>query len=581
MRGEESVFSRAVGTYARFLARNPKLVLAIIIIFTIVMGVAGSKVKTKSMNYEEMLPKSVDEIGAMFTIIDEFGMTSSTVYVVVKADGSGAADVLDPTVLRYMDRLTGALLTNPYIDSASSILDVILPYTNGTIPSAKSDVLRAIHASEIRCYPPAPSPQEAIHQAAEAGFQLSEVSEKVGEAQLNMSYGLSEISAGLSSLSLTLKTISRNIREGKMDTKALEDAYVQLYTLNYAISTSPTLSQQEKDAMLASLAQLEDDLNSITNAFQNIGYHFNELAGALDGMAMALEGISASLQQISAGMNASANASMMVSEALVNLSSGLQQLEIMLSTIVPQQKHTIQCIRTDPLKGYVSDDRTLAVIHLSVYALNEDQSAELVKELEEVVEDVPAPPGVVAELGGGIVYGTEIKMRVGEIMRKTSTISLLSILIIVCLILYSVRFGLTSLAAILFGTIWVYGMFGLMGVDISPSTSGAISMIMGIGIDFGIQVVNRFRQELRNGDVERAAETAIKRTFYPMLITTLAALIGFRAMGMGTITILKDLGAMMSYGVAMCFIAAITVVPALAVIVAKGSYRGGKSKVKK
>ena len=49
-------------------------------------------------------------------------------------------------------------------------------------------------------------------------------------------------------------------------------------------------------------------------------------------------------------------------------------------------------------------------------------------------------------------------------------------------------------------------------------------------------------------------------------ITTLAALIGFRAMSLGQLTLLADLGNMMSYGVLFCFIAAITVIPSMLVI---------------
>jgi len=91
-------------------------------------------------------------------------------------------------------------------------------------------------------------------------------------------------------------------------------------------------------------------------------------------------------------------------------------------------------------------------------------------------------------------------------------------------------------------------------------------MIMGIGIDFGIQVVNRFRQERKKHGIEKAMEITLSSVFIPMLITTLAALIGFRAMSLGKLTLLGDLGNMMSLGVLFCFIAAISVVPSALVI---------------
>jgi predicted RND superfamily exporter protein len=91
-------------------------------------------------------------------------------------------------------------------------------------------------------------------------------------------------------------------------------------------------------------------------------------------------------------------------------------------------------------------------------------------------------------------------------------------------------------------------------------------MIMGIGIDFGIQVVTRYRLELPDKSPQEAMALTLSKVIIPMLTTALAALIGFRAMSLGKLTFLADMGTMMSYGVAACMVAAITVVPALIVI---------------
>jgi predicted RND superfamily exporter protein len=116
-------------------------------------------------------------------------------------------------------------------------------------------------------------------------------------------------------------------------------------------------------------------------------------------------------------------------------------------------------------------------------------------------------------------------------------------------------------------------------MGMSSQTSGVISMIMGIGIDFGIQLVTRYRLELKNlpalkdrhpqlqlGHKDAMAVT-LNNVITPMLTTTLAALIGFQAMSLGRLTFLGDMGTMMSYGVAASMIAAITIVPAIILII--------------
>ncbi len=91
-------------------------------------------------------------------------------------------------------------------------------------------------------------------------------------------------------------------------------------------------------------------------------------------------------------------------------------------------------------------------------------------------------------------------------------------------------------------------------------------MIMGIGIDFGIQVTKRFRYELKTQEKEEAMVDTLRNVFYPMTITTLAAVIGFKCLALGKLPVMADMGTMMAMGVIFCMVAALTVVPAILVL---------------
>jgi RND superfamily putative drug exporter len=92
-------------------------------------------------------------------------------------------------------------------------------------------------------------------------------------------------------------------------------------------------------------------------------------------------------------------------------------------------------------------------------------------------------------------------------------------------------------------------------------TSGAMAMIMGIGIDFGIQVTKRFRYELRTYEREEAMVNTLQNVFYPMVITTIAAVTGFLCLSLGELPMMQDMGKMLAIGVVCCMVAALTVVP--------------------
>ncbi len=219
---------------------------------------------------------------------------------------------------------------------------------------------------------------------------------------------------------------------------------------------------------------------------------------------------------------------------------------------------------SDALSRYISKDYSMSLVRLELS--NDFDEAELEQELSQLISEVPRPPGLSVSVSGEAVQIVQMEKLIGPDMQKTSMISLAGILIIVILLFSSIRYGLIPLTTIVFGTMWAFGIMGSLGMALNSQMAGVTSMIMGIGIDFGIQVTTRFRHELKHGTAEKAVEQTIENVSIPMGTATIAALIGFKAMGMGTLTFLGDLGVVMAYGVASSMIAAVTAVPALLVL---------------
>ncbi|MCG2717495.1 MAG: MMPL family transporter [Nanoarchaeota archaeon] len=229
------------------------------------------------------------------------------------------------------------------------------------------------------------------------------------------------------------------------------------------------------------------------------------------------------------------------------------------------QNEIINLTRDNPLfDNYLSRDYSLAIIRIS---LSDDfDEDDIVKDLTNIINEVPKVSGVKTSLAGETLILPIVKKQLGADMLRTSQFSLIGILVLLLLLFRSIRFGLTPLATIGVGILWAFGFIGFIGMGMNSATSGVISMIMGIGIDFGIQTVSRFRQELKGSTPEKAMDVTLNSIFIPMATTTMAALIGFRAMSLGELTMMGDMGTMMSYGITACFLAAITVVPSILVI---------------
>jgi predicted RND superfamily exporter protein len=266
-------------------------------------------------------------------------------------------------------------------------------------------------------------------------------------------------------------------------------------------------------------------------------------------------------------------------EKVIGVTSPTTVLKSINNGRLPQSEREVEQLagKNGLLDSYISSDYSVSLI--KIQTTDDVDLIEIEKELDKLIRELPRPPGITTTLGGMSMEGAVMQKSIGPDMAKTSMYSLIGILIIILVLFRSIKYGFTPMSTIIFGTIWAMGFVGFIGMGMSSQTSGVLSMIMGIGIDFGIQVVTRYRFELLNipalkeshpdldiGPKDAMAVT-LNNVIIPMLTTTLAALIGFQAMSLGKLTFLGDMGTMMSYGVAASMVAAITIVPALIIII--------------
>jgi predicted RND superfamily exporter protein len=218
-----------------------------------------------------------------------------------------------------------------------------------------------------------------------------------------------------------------------------------------------------------------------------------------------------------------------------------------------------------PYKVFISDDFTVAAVRVTYLAVDDFESEDVIDELLQIADETTPPKGAKTTLTGGPVTNVVLFRQIGPTFALTGMLSFVAIFIVVVLIFYSLRYGVTSLLAVVFGSTWAFGLLGFTGFALNPNTSGALSLILGIGIDFGIQVVTRFRQELREMDARKAIAKTMPRVILPMTISMIAIILGFKALSLGNLQFVAELGDIMSLGVFTSYLAAITVIPAVLV----------------
>jgi len=97
---------------------------------------------------------------------------------------------------------------------------------------------------------------------------------------------------------------------------------------------------------------------------------------------------------------------------------------------------------------------------------------------------------------------------------------------------------------------------GWLGVPINLANIMTLPLVIGIGVTNGVQILNRYAEEGTPGILSRSTGKAV-------LVSGLTAIAGFGSLIIAQHRGIRSLGIVMSTGIAMCMIAALTFLPAL------------------
>jgi len=135
--------------------------------------------------------------------------------------------------------------------------------------------------------------------------------------------------------------------------------------------------------------------------------------------------------------------------------------------------------------------------------------------------------------------------------------------LILCFV-FRVRSRLLSLVVVALGALTTFGVMGYLGIALSLVTISGFPIIIGLAVDFSIQVQSRFQEEVSiDGDGTAAMARTIRNLGPALAIAMMAAAAGFVAIQVSRVPIIRDFGVMLDIAVVLLFLIVITALPAL------------------
>jgi len=238
--------------------------------------------------------------------------------------------------------------------------------------------------------------------------------------------------------------------------------------------------------------------------------------------------------------------------------------------VLPASTAEISRIReglpSDLLALYVPS-KTMTIVVVTVdQGLESEQGFALVGNVEKRVSISNPPPGVNVIVTGNQAYEKEMSDEMSLSMGTLIMVAMVLMVVAVGLLFGHVRYRLLPVFIVGTGLILTFGIIGFSGMPITMITIGAFPVMIGIGIDYAIQFHSRFDEEVRKSSIEDAVRTTITRAGPSVLYALLATAMGFIALSISPLPMIRSFGITCVTGIFCCYMAAITVVPVVGIL---------------
>ncbi len=149
-----------------------------------------------------------------------------------------------------------------------------------------------------------------------------------------------------------------------------------------------------------------------------------------------------------------------------------------------------------------------------------------------------------------------------------------AILLILGFLLFSYRdpfdVGL-GLAALVVTMVWTLGFMGYVGIPFSDSIVSVIPLLLAVGIDFGIHIINRYREERAEGrPITGAMRATTDQLLIAFLLVVLTTVFSFAANLVSDLQSTQDFGIVAAIGMIVTFLSFGIFLPAAKVLADRG-----------
>ena len=203
------------------------------------------------------------------------------------------------------------------------------------------------------------------------------------------------------------------------------------------------------------------------------------------------------------------------------------------------------------------------------------QTAQLegfIAKLRDVAAQGVPPGSRPGRVAGTLPVSADITASLQRDAPRASVAALVSVAAVVAVIFRGSATGMVVIASLLIGIVWMVGATFLFGIKVNYANFAAFPITFGIGVDYAVNIMARFRQERARprdelpADPERIVERVVLSTGGAVALCSLTTVIGYSSLLLAKNQALFLFGAVAVLGEASCLFAALFALPAVLLV---------------
>ncbi|MEO6194725.1 MAG: MMPL family transporter [Thermoanaerobaculia bacterium] len=197
----------------------------------------------------------------------------------------------------------------------------------------------------------------------------------------------------------------------------------------------------------------------------------------------------------------------------------------------------------------IDDEFRRTVVTVLLKGANFRQTAAVIEAIRDLERTELAPVHGRVELAGDVAVSQAMIPAIVRTQLGSLLMALASNLLIVVLLFRSLRYGLVCVAPTAVAVAWTFGLMGWVGLPLGVATSIFCAVTLGIGVDYGIHFLERFRAA-EDAGAARPGRVASAQAGPAILVDAMAIAMGFGLLAISRVPANRRLGLLVAVGLA-------------------------------